>query len=97
MRNFLTKACDKPFTSAPYMPWNQRADMTRALALLGSPSSWSRFIEKVKVPTLVRCTGFLRAAHCTSTPRSRTVSSKAGREGSGLARNASPIGGPPCH
>eukprot|EP00971_Amphidinium_carterae_P276975 5496899-Amphidinium_carterae.1 len=76
------------------MPCDQRADMTLALALFGSPKSWRRFIEKVKVPTLVRCTGFLLAAHCTSTPRSRTVSSRAG--GSGLARNASPIGGPPC-
>eukprot|EP00971_Amphidinium_carterae_P258442 5129534-Amphidinium_carterae.1 len=36
-------------------------------------------MEKANVPTLVRCTGFRRAAHCTSTPKSRTVSSRAGR------------------
>eukprot|EP00971_Amphidinium_carterae_P079171 1566496-Amphidinium_carterae.1 len=77
------------------MPCDQRADMTLALALLGNPRSCSRFIEKVKVPTLVRCTGFRRAAHCTSTPRSRTVSSRAGRFRP--RQNASPIGGPPCH
>eukprot|EP00971_Amphidinium_carterae_P267313 5302520-Amphidinium_carterae.1 len=53
--------------------------MTLALALLGSPKSCRRFMEKVKAPTLVRCTGLRRAAHCTSTPRSLTVSSKAGR------------------
>eukprot|EP00971_Amphidinium_carterae_P323207 6423134-Amphidinium_carterae.2 len=36
-------------------------------------------MEKVNVPTRVRCTGLRRAAHCTSTPKSRTVSSSAGR------------------
>eukprot|EP00971_Amphidinium_carterae_P200559 3979905-Amphidinium_carterae.1 len=61
------------------MPWDQRADMIRALALLGKPSSCNLFIEKEKVPMRVRCTGLRRAAHCTSTPKSLTVSSSEGR------------------
>eukprot|EP00971_Amphidinium_carterae_P192998 3829939-Amphidinium_carterae.1 len=63
MRSFLTNAWDSPLTSAPYMPCDQRADMTLALAFFGSPSIWSRFIEKLKVPTRVRCTGLRLAAH----------------------------------
>eukprot|EP00971_Amphidinium_carterae_P339718 6477687-Amphidinium_carterae.1 len=68
-----------PLTSAPYMPWDQRADIILALALFGKPSSCKRFIEELKVPMRVRCTGLRLAAHCTSTPKSRTVSSSEGK------------------
>eukprot|EP00971_Amphidinium_carterae_P339462 6477282-Amphidinium_carterae.1 len=76
------------------MPCDQSAAMIRDFALLGKPSSCRRFVEKVKVPIRVRCTGLRRAAHCTSTPKSRTVGVK---EDSGLARSVSLIDALLCH